>query len=350
MSHEMRGAGFSRLVQGLCTPRRLLVCIGMIVLSCSLIASRQIIAKSPHLVLTTKHLDLGEGKPNELMRGGLTLSNSGGAPLVFSIERSCSCTVLSPGNGTVPPGGEQEIEVGISLPSQGIRTVRLVVKCNDPRNESVLCLLTARCLLPFHLKPQYVDFGQVVESELKALRPIDITVSAAKGKPSSGLDFLQVRQVGDIVDVTGPQRGIDGVWSVSVSARSPLRRGEHSGVLEFSLPDSDLPVRVPLHVEVVSSVSIIPSTVFLPSNQGSSDVHKVNVLIRAPLVHGRVPEITLSSAPEGFEIEDVSTVRRGLYRLRLLVPTRAKLSPSTEIVFNCSGINEVLRLVLASKY
>ena len=59
---------------------------------------------APRLELSTTYLDLGEGKPNEVMRGIFLLRNTGTAALKFSIGRSCGCAELKPSRGTVPAG------------------------------------------------------------------------------------------------------------------------------------------------------------------------------------------------------------------------------------------------------
>ena len=122
----------------------------------------------PSLVIDESHLDLGSGKPNEVMRGSLRLKNTGRAPLEFTAQGSCGCTSLKPGSGTVMPGGELEVAVALTLASHtnSERAVQISIKSNDPRRSEVQCSAKARCPGPCRLNPAFINFGQLTRAQL----------------------------------------------------------------------------------------------------------------------------------------------------------------------------------------
>ena len=68
---------------------------------------------TPVLAISTRRLDLGDGEPEEEMRGTFQIRNDGSEPLQYQIQSSCGCTRLKSRNGTVDPGGmawQQEID------------------------------------------------------------------------------------------------------------------------------------------------------------------------------------------------------------------------------------------------
>jgi hypothetical protein len=90
------------------------------------------------LELSPSRLDLGDGKPNELLHGNVRLRDAGHGVLEFEITASCGCTDLTPRQGSIPAGAEQDVRLVVRLPdyANSERAVQLSVKTNNPRSRS----------------------------------------------------------------------------------------------------------------------------------------------------------------------------------------------------------------------
>lgn len=125
----------------------------------------------PKLALSTLHLDLGDGRPNQVMSGEIRLKNTGSAPLEFTISTSCGCQDASPRKGTIAPGDELPLSLTVRLPdySGAEKAVYVVVHSNDPDRREVRCAIVARAPAPFEVNPAFIDFGRVNRDEVASL-------------------------------------------------------------------------------------------------------------------------------------------------------------------------------------
>ena len=108
----------------------------------------------PRLGLPAHPLDLGRGRPGQVVDGSFQLTNRGDAPLRFQLSASCGCTDLSPRAGTIAPGESTIINVGIRLQEMGTeRQVRVSVGTNEPDSPAAGYVVFAACPAPMTAPP-----------------------------------------------------------------------------------------------------------------------------------------------------------------------------------------------------
>jgi hypothetical protein len=108
-------------------------------------------------------MNLGEGKPGEVLTGGFTLRNLGGQSMDFRLSAGCGCTELNPLAGSIAPGDNQHVKIVVRLPSEygSERSFQLTIRTNDPDHPEVQVPVRAYCPALFKTIPANLDFGPV---------------------------------------------------------------------------------------------------------------------------------------------------------------------------------------------
>ncbi len=208
----------------------------------------------PEFQISTTRLDLGDGKPSEILSGKFEVRNTGRAPLDFSITTSCGCTAASPRQGVIAPGEAVPLSVSVTLPaySKSEKVIQVVVTTNDPERPKMNCSVVAKVPAPFEVSLSHVDFGHVdqqsaskLSSSLEAkLRPADVG-----------------QKLGCRVKGTGFAATIESSGEIKVSPSASLDYGDHYASLElFITGREDEIVRVPLHVRLDNPFMTVPSS------------------------------------------------------------------------------------------
>lgn len=271
----------------------------------------------PHLELSTLRLDLGDGKPNETLRGEITLRNTGGAPLEFSLIKHCGCTELAPLSGTVPPGAAETLHVGIKLAdhANSEKNTTVDIHSNDPELPAVQCAVLARCPAPFKVSPAFIDFGSLTAEEL-ATASHEVRLDSVGGQPPFDPEKLLMSHLNDAFVV---QRVAPAHHSLvlRVALKEGLPPGDVSDSLDLRLADSDQTMRVSLHATLVEAISVVPPSVWLRrETNGGFRPEQLLVACR----HGRaLGKVSLQEGPPGLRVEDVGASSAGWRRLRLSV-------------------------------
>jgi len=265
---------------------------------------------SPLLRLSRRVLDLGEGDPGEIVRGGLVLKNEGTAPLKFSILRSCGCTDLSPTDGVIAPGGKVDVSVGLELfkATGSERSTSLVVRTNDPKNREVRCTLVARSNSPFQVTPAYVDFGDVLHGS-----PVSSSATIAIER-EQGVTKILTRLTNENFVVQSNSN-----TEVHVSHAKHLPAGRHSGSLQlFIKGDEKRVVRVPLQVNITVPLVSVPSSLVIRKD-GTGRFRKVHWIVISNNGSAALGDLVALNAPKQFLIEKVSKIGDKRCRYSLVI-------------------------------
>jgi hypothetical protein len=276
------------------------------------------------LILSTTRLDLGDGKPNEIVRGELTLSNPHDSPVVFSLVKHCGCTELSPLSGTLAAGGKETIHVGIQLPdhANSEKNTSVEVQIGTPPMAVARCVLSARCSAPFNVTPSHIDFGSLTEEEAApAFR--ELTVEKAEGQPAFDPGAFILDHAGDQFRIDGPGPAGHGSFIVRVSLMEGAAQGDHYDTLELRPRGSDYFVRVPLHVKVVAPITVVPGTVLLRAGLDQRAFQSVPLLVMGRQAGEPLGEVTLAHGPPGVRIEDLGPANENRRRARVLFGSEA---------------------------
>jgi hypothetical protein len=267
-------------------------------------------------------LDLGRGKPGEVISGTFALENTGGGDLDYQIEASCGCSSLTPQAGRIAPGRSQEVRVGVRLGTEGEkRSVKLVVRSNDPTRPTGAIEVTTECPAPAIATPNRVDFGrlasgtsgeQTVTVEIRE-EVVGEDLAAIVPKLSSGLFLASMVRVDQ-----SPPRLV-----VKVSYPPSLPLGVSVDTLTLSRSGGVRLVEIPIVAEVIRPLVIVPEIVFLRASTASSDHSRPLILVKR--LDGKlVGPLAKLEAPGNVKVEEVSDQKRNYRQFRLVfseVPT-----------------------------
>jgi len=311
-------------------------------------------ASTPRIELSTQRLDLGDGKPNEELRGELVVTNRFAESLDFSVTTTCGCMKPKPVNGSIEPGGRQTIELGIKLPGHAnseknaMATIHTTTqRPHDPLPEAVSCAVLARCPAPFGVSPAYVDFGHV-SRELCGDTAQEIRITSVRGQPPVSVEKLQVEHLQEAFQVASS--AADGAVLVRVTLAPELPYGDQYDTLDLHLVDSDYVMRVPLHVQVVEALMAVPATVYLKRDKQARRWKPANVILLARGAKTRLGSVTIADGPAGLRIEDKGPAANGPRRVTLLLDQDAPaLSDGASVRLRVEGMEQtcVVNLKLA---
>lgn len=204
---------------------------------------------------TCRGLDLGEGKPGDVLVGNFTLTNGGDQPLRFRVESGCGCLRAEPRTGIIDPGGKRELEVAVKLGARG-STVSTVVRVHsdDPKTPVLQLTVAARCPAVVQVSPQHLTFGAVPAGVVHE-RTLTLT---EQRKPR---DQLSLRASGEHVKaVWGP--GDSPQIKVTILGTAPL--GYFAGTVEVADPaDQGNRVVIPVTANIAPPLYSAPRSVDL---------------------------------------------------------------------------------------
>ncbi|HVC94984.1 MAG TPA: DUF1573 domain-containing protein [Pirellulales bacterium] len=307
-------------------------------------------AQAPRVELSTHRLDLGDGKPNETLRGELVVTNTGTAALEFTITTSCGCTKPQPTAGTIAPGEEQAIELGIKLPEHANweKNATVTVHTKDARSkdaplEVASCAVMARCPAPFAVSPGYVEFGNLSREQAAEFHN-ELGVESVPGKPAVSVENLQVGYAQEAFKVA-TFADDDGAIVIRVTLAPKLPFGDHYGTLDLHLTDSDYVMRVPLHARLAEPVLLVPAKAFLRKDPATGRRRPATVLVMSRPAAGAVGRVRLVDGPPGLRVEDVGAV--GAMQRRLRLSADGEIAASESVVrLAADGVENELSLKL----
>lgn len=295
---------------------------------------------APKLEFSTHRLDLGDGKPNEVFRGEVSLTNRGWTPVKFSLLKHCGCTELSPVAGELVPGESETITVGLELPDHANSEKNTSIEAKgvplSPRKRAGVrapeaaepspilarCVVSARCPAPFLVAPAFISFGSLTAEEVTSASH-EIRLASVAGQPPLVAEQLAVEHANDAFVVErapltrcaselGPRSA-----TIRVSLKPTLRPGGYYDTVELRLAGSDDVMRVPLNAEIVEPISVVPATVSLRKDSNGG-YRPVQLLVLCRGGREQLGKITLAEGPPGIQIDDLGAFSAGR-RLRFAV-------------------------------
>jgi len=299
----------------------------------------------PRMIVPEGLIDLGDGAPGEVLNGTFKIENGGSADLEFKCERSCGCTRLDPGRGTLAPGEAALIKVGVKLweYSNSERAVRVTLKSNDLDNPSSQFLVVARSRASVDVSPSALSFGRLDPQEARTVSKT-LTVRDRQGRPIRDPTSVDVRAGGDKLRFNWI-KSPDGSYLLKVSLGGTLKFNS-GDVLRDELSVSERggsrPFVVPAYASIVDPVSLIPATVLLQSAKSAEGPKVVYVWVRSDAPLGHLLGI---DGAKGITAEEFGELRPGLRRLKLVIGTVERpIESMMAIRFEKSGKPLMLRI------
>lgn len=260
-------------------------------------------------------LDLGDGKPGEVVTGEFTLGNSGGVDLDYKIEASCGCSKLSPQAGKIPPGASQKIQVGMQLNAEGQkRSVRLIVRSSDPARPTETIEIVADCPAPAIATPTRVNFGRLDPTNAKEQM---VTIEVKEGSLRGDLATVICKSSSDTFRTSiarleeSPPKV---VLKVECPASLPL--GVSADSVRVMWPDGVKLVDIPVTAEVSHPLIVVPEIAFLRATKSPGDPIRTQVLVKR--TDGKpVSPLVKSEASDEVSIVEIGNLNGGFRRFQL---------------------------------
>jgi hypothetical protein len=262
---------------------------------------RRAAPRLPILQLSVNRLDLGNGKPNEIKRGSITIRNVGSVLARFTISASCGCTELEPRSGTLGPDEEQPVRVGIQLPgySNSEKSSQLTVAADGSR-APLSCLVLAKCPPPLKVSCDYIDFGRV--SSRTHAAAAEVAVEAMPDQPALRIGSLSVRHESEHFLVTTNEE--ESPFVVQIKPGTDLPVGDYFDTLELRMSNSDEALRIPIRLQIVDDISVIPPTVFLRCDPDTGKPRPANLLVTNARPQWPEGDLVIVKGPPGILLEN----------------------------------------------
>jgi hypothetical protein len=276
-------------------------------------------AGGPRIELPFQSLNLGSGRAGQVMHSTFRIFNRGSELLDYEILTSCGCTNLSPRQGSINKGASQEIQLAITLESEGKdKSVQITVYSNDRTQPSVTFFARSECPARLTATPQRIDFGIIRVGETPELT---FTVRDMRIPPSTK-EVVSVLARWDQNRFRVKYKSISkSEWLFSVSLIAVDSASYIGDTIRILFPDGDAALEVPVTARVIGKISIAPSVLYYSMQDNVSELSfRVWRPDRRPLG----PLMTCSGADEFTLLEQPSD---GSYFRRFLI-RRATTSAS----------------------
>ena len=303
----------------------IIVLVSCGVCAIALMAIRLIQYSHPTIAISPSNLDLGDGIPNELMSGRLTLRNSGNAPLKYRITKSCGCTKVDPDSGTLDANKFQILKVNIRLPSylNSQRSASITIKSNDIKRPSVTCTISANCPAPIRVTPTSVEFSEVMTGEVSTETRVVVLESLTNAKTPHIPKFKAVNSSGNFI--IQRYKNSDGKQLLKLHQKNKLPKGDYYDDIVFQSEDPLVnSLRISIHVRVVDPIQIIPTTVFLRKDPKTKAFFPVELLVSMRGSNSRLPmeNVYIVDNPGGVRLEASSSKGKIFQRYSLYIDSK----------------------------
>jgi hypothetical protein len=306
----------------------------------ALFAAKLVRPVGPRIEVPSLPLDLGTGKPGEILEGTIPIRNTGDRPLHFEITASCRCSNLEPAKGVVPPRQTLRVRLGVKLESYGRdEHVSLLIRTNDPSRREVTYLVEAHCPAPLVASPPIADFGWVRagDSARFVVRLLD-----GAGQPLPRGSKLEVYSSSRYIQARPLYEG-NRPSAVVISLLPSTPRGPVNGRIELHLSEPLCRAVVPVSATVAGDVEAVPRTLLFFVAKGSESVlspspaRERDVLLFCPL-GSSLPEVSRVEAPQWLKVALRPQSGKKFRQLKVrLVRRPAELPCSSSIKVYCAG-------------
>jgi|GEM_PF-3814461 len=210
-----------------------------------------------------RELNLGEGKPHEILTGSFRIGNVGQAPVEFAIQPGCNCASLEPRAGKLGPGEYQTVKVGVRLSREGSRErVAITIHADDGTAAGQLWA-TATCPAPLLVEPSNVEFGEVPLGQSPTRR---MKIYGADGAPVRDISAVAFACENRYVNGS---LGIDESRQVYLDITLSAPEGVHRSQVMLKPVNADQGISVPVTANVVGALRISPTNLYLRKGAAS---------------------------------------------------------------------------------
>lgn len=318
--------------------RRFLVCLGLglipPVLAWAAFASGHRVVGA-RLNLPSKPLHLGSGKPGQILEGTFLLSNRGDSPCDFRLNASCGCSELSPRAGTILPGEDTTVHIGVRLEKAGIdKTIIVTIESNDAVNKNASYHVMVNCPSPLELAPSAIQFGSVApgtsREETVRIHALDrgTVFQATVDSPFVEISRSRTSDLDEVLRV----RLLDSAPQGPLVATVVLRT------------DNDIEIRLPIMADVVEPLVAAPSTAIL-RRAPDGGIVPINIVV-ARLDGKPIGKLLKADLPAGLTLREVvaSAGTRRFYRLES--DATAELHDATILLTYDGPLTTAIRVVV----
>src|SRR6266542_2795770 len=189
-------------------------------------------------------------------------NNTGSAVQIANVRVSCSCTTAYAVKTFLQPGEETTIAVSMDTTRfTGVKTVTLYVLFDQPHGDEVRLWIRANARDDVSITPDTLAFGQISRGNT----PTATTRVTFLGNGSTQIVDTQAESNYVQPSVRELQRqGSEAVYEVTAKLRADAPVGKWYTDIWLRTNDESIPrVRVPLTVEIESSLSVNPPAVTL---------------------------------------------------------------------------------------
>jgi hypothetical protein len=304
--------------------------------------------------ISSSQLELQARVGGEEVRGEVVLANLGSVPISFNIERTCSCTAVEPGSGTVSPGTSLPIQISIRAPSLAGSTssahIRFVPE-SQSKTQPLTCQVTAEYPSAFESSPRIVDFGNLGLSDVAtATHQMTIRASSAAAEE---LDFdrLTPRSTSSKFQISVLERTSQDI-TIEVALAGDLEIGRFFGAVEFGDPRGGGGISVPVRAHIAGALTVVPSLVrFVESGDGFQPA-TITVLNRPRDNKSADGDLRIVEDDCGLALEPLGTGAGGRQKYRLVViepqAFREKQPTEVHLAVGDAGESCRIRLLVAS--
>ncbi len=293
--------------------------------------------RGPRIELSTQDLNLGHGLPNERMRGTFLIRNDGGAPLQFTLHPSCGCTSVRPLEGSIDPGGKQEIEVVLSLPAIAAaeKSARIEVRSNDTELPTVACRVQGKSSTPIQCAPAYVNFRKPASGDPRG-GVVTVAVLDAEGGPVTELQRITATS-GSSAFTVQPQLDQLGNVVVRVGVLTSKLVQRISTKIEIADSKSGYRLAIPVSAELEPEFRVVPSTVLFSVDPVTGQSRDKRILVWASNQETPIGKFISYDAPDGVAVNEIEQTgthdRRKQLAIKLTKPIAAGTRGKVKMIF-----------------
>jgi len=189
----------------------------------------------------------------------------------------------------------------------------------------------AKCPPPFQVSRDYIDFGRVSTKTNAAAS--EVVVEAMPDQPVLTAGTLSVRHETEHFLVTTKE----GEWPfiVQVKPGTDLPVGDYFDTLELRMGNSDEALRIPIRLQIVDDISVIPPTVFLRRDPETGKPRPATFLMTNAQPQWPEGDLVIIEGPPGILLENSgggNSANNKIRRFRLSFPDDWSESESTVLV------------------
>ncbi|MBK8914889.1 MAG: DUF1573 domain-containing protein [Phycisphaerales bacterium] len=286
-------------------------------------------APQPKLKLSETVWDMGQVWAGEAVKGSITISNTGEAPMNVDVRTSCGCTAAKKPKNPLGVGESDTFEISYNTKKIGPVNQTVTVMTNDPTQPQAMISVKGEIKALYKIEPDpgltFNRLGKNSAESREAMiinqysEPLDLKVRTGQDNPSLEVTIEPV------------EAGMK--WKVTARTKPPLAMGALRGELILDTGIERIKeVSLPIIGFVQPAVQVSPPVLYVPATATTRMERMVRVTylpeepvkileVRSslPSMTTTIQEINASAAPGN---------TGGTYELRVSVPPADELPES----------------------